>query len=234
MLGATGLATDARRDHREAVRHRSRLGEGAQPDGPRRLRRVAGLPHRPLPREGIDRQHPRLPLRQRAVRADLEPRARRATSRSTCPRRSSIEGRAEFYEQTGAFRDMVVTHLLQVLGFVAMEPPTSLAAKALRDEKVKVFEAMPADRRRQRRAWPVHGLPERARRRPELADRDVRGAQGRGRQLAVGRRAVLPAHRQEPGPEPPGHHARAPRAHAADVPERGRSRARAAATATRS
>ena len=59
------------------------------------------------------------------------------------PETLSIEGRAEFYEHTGAFRDMVVTHLFQVMGFVAMEPPTSLAAKALRDEKIKVFEAMP-------------------------------------------------------------------------------------------
>jgi hypothetical protein len=53
-----------------------------------------------------------------------------------------IENRGAFYEQTGAFRDMVVTHLFQVLGFVAMEPPTSLTARALTDEKVKVFEAM--------------------------------------------------------------------------------------------
>ena len=37
---------------------------------------------------------------------------------------------------------MIVTHLLQVVGFVAMEPPSSLAAKALRDEKTKVFDAM--------------------------------------------------------------------------------------------
>ena len=37
---------------------------------------------------------------------------------------------------------MVVTHLFQVLGFVAMEPPTSLAAKPLRDEKGKVFDAL--------------------------------------------------------------------------------------------
>src|SRR5262249_29607859 len=42
-----------------------------------------------------------------------------------------------------AARDMIVTPLFQVLGFVAMEPPTSLAAKPLRDEKTKVFEAMP-------------------------------------------------------------------------------------------
>ena len=59
------------------------------------------------------------------------------------PETLSIEGRAGFYEKTGAYRDMVVTHLLQVLGIVAMEPPSSLSAKALRDEEVKVFESMP-------------------------------------------------------------------------------------------
>jgi glucose-6-phosphate 1-dehydrogenase len=58
------------------------------------------------------------------------------------PETLSIEGRADFYERTGAFRDMVVTHLFQVLAVVAMEPPTSLRPKALVDEKVKVFEAM--------------------------------------------------------------------------------------------
>ena len=60
------------------------------------------------------------------------------------PEALSIEGRATFYEGTGAFRDMVVTHLFQVLGFVAMEPPTSLEPRALRVEKNKVFEAMKA------------------------------------------------------------------------------------------
>jgi glucose-6-phosphate 1-dehydrogenase len=60
------------------------------------------------------------------------------------PESLSIEGRAAFYEETGAFRDMVVTHLFQVLGFVAMEPPTSISAKSLREEKSKVFDAMPA------------------------------------------------------------------------------------------
>jgi glucose-6-phosphate 1-dehydrogenase len=58
------------------------------------------------------------------------------------PETLSIGGRAGFYEDTGAYRDMIVTHLLQVLGFVAMEPPTSLAPKALVDETVKVFEAL--------------------------------------------------------------------------------------------
>jgi glucose-6-phosphate 1-dehydrogenase len=58
------------------------------------------------------------------------------------PETLSIEGRAAFFEQTGAFRDMVVTHLFQLMGVVAMEPPTSLGAKSLRDEMVKVFESM--------------------------------------------------------------------------------------------
>jgi glucose-6-phosphate 1-dehydrogenase len=58
------------------------------------------------------------------------------------PETLSVGQRAGFYEATGAFRDMVVTHLLQVLGFVAMEPPASLRPKELVDEKIKVFRAM--------------------------------------------------------------------------------------------
>lgn len=65
------------------------------------------------------------------------------------PETIGLEGRAAFFEGNGTFRDMIVTHLFQVLGFVAMEPPTALAAKQLRDETIKVFEAMtplnPAD-----------------------------------------------------------------------------------------
>jgi glucose-6-phosphate 1-dehydrogenase len=58
------------------------------------------------------------------------------------PEKLTIEGRAEFYNATGAYRDMIVTHLFQVMGFVAMEPPLSLSAKHLRDEKEKVYEAL--------------------------------------------------------------------------------------------
>ena len=53
-----------------------------------------------------------------------------------------IEGRGAFYEQTGTLRDMVSTHLLQVLTFVAMEPPVSFEPNRLRDEKVKVLQGM--------------------------------------------------------------------------------------------
>jgi len=59
------------------------------------------------------------------------------------PETLSIEMRGSFYEETGAFRDMIVTHLFQVLGFVAMEPPTSLEPKQLGIEREKVFAAMP-------------------------------------------------------------------------------------------
>jgi glucose-6-phosphate 1-dehydrogenase len=58
------------------------------------------------------------------------------------PETLSIEMRGGFYEETGAFRDMIVTHLFQVLSFVAMEPPVSLSAKSLMTEREKVFEAM--------------------------------------------------------------------------------------------
>jgi glucose-6-phosphate 1-dehydrogenase len=58
------------------------------------------------------------------------------------PETLTVEKRAGFYDATGAYRDMVVTHLFQVLAFVAMEPPTSLASKPLRDEKAKVYEAL--------------------------------------------------------------------------------------------
>jgi glucose-6-phosphate 1-dehydrogenase len=59
------------------------------------------------------------------------------------PETLSIEMRGSFYEETGAFRDMIVTHLFQVLSFVAMEPPVSLSAKSLMVERQKVFDAMP-------------------------------------------------------------------------------------------
>jgi glucose-6-phosphate 1-dehydrogenase len=58
------------------------------------------------------------------------------------PEKLGLEGRGAFYEETGAFKDMIVTHLCQLLGFVAMEPPIRLDAVSLRDEKAKVFEAL--------------------------------------------------------------------------------------------
>ncbi|MCW2831588.1 MAG: zwf [Aeromicrobium sp.] len=58
------------------------------------------------------------------------------------PETLSVAGRSGFYEGTGAFKDMVVTHLFQVLAFMAMEPPTSLDSDSISEEKNKVFRSM--------------------------------------------------------------------------------------------
>jgi glucose-6-phosphate 1-dehydrogenase len=53
-----------------------------------------------------------------------------------------IEGRGPFYEQAGALRDVVQNHVMELLSFVAMEPPVSFDADAVRGEKVKVWRAI--------------------------------------------------------------------------------------------
>lgn len=53
-----------------------------------------------------------------------------------------VQGRGRFYEEVGAVRDVLQNHLLQVVALLAMEPPTSGAADALRDEKVKVLKSI--------------------------------------------------------------------------------------------
>jgi glucose-6-phosphate 1-dehydrogenase len=58
------------------------------------------------------------------------------------PETLDVGTRGAFYDQTGAYRDMVVTHLFQILAFVAMEPPTALAPEAITEEKNKVFRTM--------------------------------------------------------------------------------------------
>jgi glucose-6-phosphate 1-dehydrogenase len=58
------------------------------------------------------------------------------------PETLGLDKRANFYEVTGAYKDMVVTHLFQVLAFVAMEPPTALEPRAISEEKNKVFRSM--------------------------------------------------------------------------------------------
>jgi glucose-6-phosphate 1-dehydrogenase len=53
-----------------------------------------------------------------------------------------VAGRGKFYEEAGAIRDVVQNHLLQVVGFLAMEPPVSTYAEAVRDEQAKVFRSI--------------------------------------------------------------------------------------------
>ncbi len=58
------------------------------------------------------------------------------------PKTLGLDRRAAFYETTVAYRDMVVTHLFQILAFTAMEPPTALEPAPISEEKNKVFRSM--------------------------------------------------------------------------------------------
>lgn len=60
----------------------------------------------------------------------------------TVSEKLGVGARGGYYEESGALRDMVQNHLLQVLSLVAMEPPVTLEAEAIRDEKVKLLQAI--------------------------------------------------------------------------------------------
>jgi glucose-6-phosphate 1-dehydrogenase len=55
-----------------------------------------------------------------------------------------IEGRGPFYEKAGALRDVVQNHMMELLSFIGMEPPSSFDAEAVRREKVKLWQAIPS------------------------------------------------------------------------------------------
>jgi glucose-6-phosphate 1-dehydrogenase len=61
----------------------------------------------------------------------------------TMAERFGVEGRGRFYDETGAIRDVVQNHLLQVIALLAMEPPALLYHESIRDEQVKVFRTIP-------------------------------------------------------------------------------------------
>lgn len=88
-----------------------------------------------------------------------------------------VEKRAGFYEQVGAFRDMVQNHLLQLLCIVAMEPPAKMEADAVRDEKVKVLKALK----------PIVGT--------DIHEMVIRGQYGKG----VAEGELVPSYREEAG-----------------------------------
>jgi len=91
-----------------------------------------------------------------------------------------VEGRFSYYDDYGAIRDMVQNHVLQLLCLVAMEPPASLDADSVRNEKVKVLRSL----------RPIAGR--------ELEKRTVRGQYTRG--VADGHTA--PGYLEEPGASP--------------------------------
>src|SRR5579863_9069867 len=88
-----------------------------------------------------------------------------------------VENRAAFYEETGALRDMVANHMLQLLALTAMEPPIEFEADAVREAKVQVLKSI---------------LPMTV---EEVAKRTVRGQYGPGQ---IGGKPV-PGYREEPG-----------------------------------
>ncbi len=91
-----------------------------------------------------------------------------------------VEGRGGYYETAGALRDMIQNHVFQVTSLIAMEPPSSLSANGVRDEKIKAMQG-------------VRALP------PEQIDqRAVRGQYGPGTVLGD----TVPGYREEPGVEP--------------------------------
>jgi glucose-6-phosphate 1-dehydrogenase len=91
-----------------------------------------------------------------------------------------VEDRGNYYETAGVLRDMIQNHLFQLLALVAMEPPISFAADAVRDEKVKVLQAI----------RPMS--PE------DILDRTIRGQYGDG--VIDGK--PVPAYRKEPKVSP--------------------------------
>ncbi len=76
-----------------------------------------------------------------------------------------VERRASFYEETGALRDMVANHLLQLVALTAMEPPVAFDADSVREQKVQVFRSIrpmtPDEVAARHRARPVRGRPHR-------------------------------------------------------------------------
>ncbi|MEN8175437.1 MAG: glucose-6-phosphate dehydrogenase [Pseudomonadota bacterium] len=92
-----------------------------------------------------------------------------------------VEHRGDYYDQAGALRDMIPNHLFVLLQFLAMEPPTSFAAKAVRDEGLKVMRSI----------QPMNA--------EEVLSNAVRGQYGDGRG-ADGR--PIPAYRSSPGVDP--------------------------------
>ena len=140
------------------------------------------------------------------------------------PETLDLGTRAGFYEKTGAYRDMVVTHLFQVLAFMAMEPPTALEPRRDRRGEEQGLPLAAPDRARPRRAGPVPRLPRRAgrvaaTRRPRRSSPcGARSTTGAGRAC---RSTCGPA---SAWPRAPHHLDRLPRAAAEHVPARLRRR----------
>ena len=139
----------APRHHRKAVRPRSGIGQGAQRRSCRRCWRAADLPDRPFSRQGDGPEHHGVPLRQRHLRAAVEPRPHRP-----CPDHRRRDGRRRgprrlLRADRRAARHGAQPYVPAAVASSAMEPPISFDADALcAARRSKVLEADPAARRR--------------------------------------------------------------------------------------
>jgi glucose-6-phosphate 1-dehydrogenase len=142
-----------------------------------------------------------------------------------------VEGRGGYYDRSGAMRDMVQNHMLQLLCLTAMEPPYRFEADAVRDEKLKVLRAL----RPRRRPRTRRGVSTRPARRGRVSGgcgaggvlhRHLRRAARACGQLALERHALLPAHRQAPARAAVGDRHAVPRGAARDLPRQRRARGR--------
>ena len=107
----------------------------------------------------------------------------------TMAERFDVQGRGKFYEETGAIRDVVQNHMLQVLGFLAMEAPAMSYPESIHDEQVEGLPDDPAARPGEPGARPVPRLSPRGGRRTGLAGRNLRRRAADDRFVALGRRA---------------------------------------------
>ena len=116
--------------------------QGAERESAQARRRAPDLPDRSLSRQGDGPEHPGAALRQRHVRADLEPQPHRPCADHRRRDSSASGGAAASTTQTGALRDMVPNHLFQLLSLIAMEPPIRFDADSVRAEKAEVLDAI--------------------------------------------------------------------------------------------
>ena len=107
-----------------------------------------------------------------------------------------VEDRGHFYDPVGALRDVVVNHLMQLLAAAAMEAPAGGDAEHAQGREVRGLPFDAGGRPGPLRPRPVRRLSDDRRRRPGLDDRDLRGAEARDRQLALGGGAVVHPDRQ--------------------------------------
>ena len=197
---------------REAVRHDAGRGRAAQPRRAVGPRRAAGLSHRPLPGQGDRPEHDGVPVRQRALRAGVEPQLHRPhrdhgrrghrhrhPGRVLRQRRRSARPHPEPHAPAavprghGAAGELHRRRGPQREGQGPAGDPRAHAGGDSRDRGPR-----PVRRGRVRRRA-RGGLSAGGGRPGRLQHRDLRRPAPGGRQLALGRRALLPAHRQAPG-----------------------------------